>query len=360
MPPLTLEDVDFDLPADRIAQYPAAQRSQSRLLDASGSTMVDRVFDELPTLLREGDLLVCNDTRVLRARLYGHKPTGGQIELLVERVLGGQEVAAHLRCRRKPQPGAQFSLVSAHHPLEPLHATMLGRWPDEHGPLFRLALHDEADSDPYAILERHGHVPLPPYIARPDAAPDDTRYQSVFARSPGAIAAPTASLHFDEALLQRLDDRGIERAFLTLHVGAGTFQPVQCTDVSQHRMHSEWYEVPAATREAVAACRRRNGRVVAVGTTCVRALESWAHTGQPQGETRLFILPGFDFRTVDLLVTNFHLPHSTLLMLVAAFAGLDRIRVAYRHAIDNRYRFFSYGDAMLLARMSSTTLPTLP
>jgi S-adenosylmethionine:tRNA ribosyltransferase-isomerase len=225
-------------------------------------------------------------------------------------------------------------------------ATLLGRWPDTDGPLFLL----QFDADPYALMERHGHVPLPPYIEHADTAQDAERYQTVFARNPGAVAAPTAALHFDEQVLQALDARGIGRASLTLHVGAGTFQPVKVDNIAEHRMHSEWYDVPQATQDAIARTRERGGRIVAVGTTSVRTLESWAATGRTQGETDIFITPGFRFRVVDVLVTNFHLPKSTLMMLVSAIAGYDTIMAAYRDAVERRYRFFSYGDAMLLER----------
>lgn len=336
----TLGDFDFALPPDLIAQHPAAERSGSRLLDGRELPPVDRTFRELPTLLRAGDLLVFNDTRVVKARLYGHKPTGGQVELLIERVLGAREVAAHMKVSKKPPVGTTLAMDGG------FEATLLGRWPDAGGALFRFAL----SADPHETMERHGHVPLPPYITHADTADDERRYQTVFAARPGAVAAPTAALHFDAAVLADLAERGIERASVTLHVGAGTFQPVKTDSIAEHRMHSEWYQVPAATQEAIARLRARGGRLVAVGTTTVRTLESWAQTGQAEGDTSIFITPGFTFRQVDLLVTNFHLPRSTLLMLVSAFAGYDRMMALYRHAIERRYRFFSYGDAMLLQR----------
>jgi S-adenosylmethionine:tRNA ribosyltransferase-isomerase len=339
----TLGDFDFALPPDLIAQQPAAQRSGSRLLDGTGSTPVDRVFHQLPDLLRAGDLLVFNDTQVVKARLYGEKPTGGKLELLVERVLAGGEVVAHMKVSKKPPVGTLLRMDGG------FTATLLGRWPQEDGPLFRFAFSD----DPYRLMEQHGHVPLPPYITHEDTAEDARRYQTVFAKHPGAVAAPTAALHFDEALLAALDARGVRRASVTLHVGAGTFQPVKTEDIAQHRMHSEWYEVPEATQQAIAALRARGGRLVAVGTTTVRTLESWARSGQASGDTDIFITPGFAFREVDLLVTNFHLPRSTLLMLVSAFAGYETMMQLYRHAVQSRYRFFSYGDAMLLARKTS-------
>jgi S-adenosylmethionine:tRNA ribosyltransferase-isomerase len=336
----TVGDFDFALPPELIAQHPAAERSASRLLDGTSTPPVDRIFRELPALLEPGDLLVFNDTQVIKARLFGEKPTGGKLELLIERVLQDREVVAHMKVSKKPPVGTELAMQGG------FTATLQGRWPQEDGPLFRFTLSD----DPYVLMERHGHVPLPPYIEHSDTAEDVRRYQTVFARNPGAVAAPTAALHFDEALLAQLDARGIHRASVTLHVGAGTFQPVKTENLAEHRMHSEWYEVPTATQQAIAQARERGGRVVAVGTTTVRTLESWASSGQTGGDTSIFITPGFEFRVVDRLITNFHLPRSTLLMLVSAFAGYDSIMSLYRHAIESRYRFFSYGDAMLLAR----------
>lgn len=336
----TLGDFDFALPPELIAQHPAAERSGSRLLDGTGAAPVDRGFRELPGLLAPGDLLVFNDTQVVKARLFGEKPTGGKLELLVERVLAGREVVAHMKVSKKPPVGTTLPMVGG------FTATLLGRYPDEDGPLFRFGF----SGDPYTLMEQHGHVPLPPYITHADTAEDARRYQTVFARNPGAVAAPTAALHFDEAVLAALEARGVERAGVTLHVGAGTFQPVKTEDLAQHRMHSEWYEVPQSTQEAIARLRARGGRLVAVGTTTVRTLESWARSGQASGDTDIFITPGFAFRQVDLLLTNFHLPKSTLMMLVSAFAGYEHVMELYRHAIEARYRFFSYGDAMLLSR----------
>ncbi|MBC5782888.1 tRNA preQ1(34) S-adenosylmethionine ribosyltransferase-isomerase QueA [Ramlibacter sp. USB13] len=336
----SLGDFDFALPPELIAQHPAAERSGSRLLDGTGPAPVDRVFRELPGLLAPGDLLVFNDTQVVKARLFGEKPTGGKLELLVERVLAGREVVAHMKVSKKPPVGTELRMDGG------FTAVLLGRYPDEDCPLFRFAFSD----DPYALMERHGHVPLPPYITHADTAEDASRYQTVFAKNPGAVAAPTAALHFDEGVLAALQARGVERASVTLHVGAGTFQPVKTEDIAQHRMHSEWYEVPQATQEAIARVRARGGRLVAVGTTTVRTLESWARSGQASGDTDIFITPGYRFREVDLLLTNFHLPKSTLMMLVSAFAGYEHVMDLYRHAIEARYRFFSYGDAMLLSR----------
>ena len=336
----TVGDFDFALPHELIAQHPVSERSASRLLDGSGPHPADRIFRDLPALLEPGDLLVFNDTKVVKARLFGEKPTGGKVELLIERVLHGHDVVAHMKVSKKPPIGTTLGMQGG------FSATLQGRWPDEDGPLFHFRLSGE----PYELMEQHGHVPLPPYIEHGDTAEDVRRYQTVFAKNPGAVAAPTAALHFDEALLARLDTRGVQRASVTLHVGAGTFQPVKVDDIAQHRMHSEWYEVPARTQQAIVDTGNRGGRIVAVGTTTVRTLESWASTGRASGDTAIFITPGFPLRVVDLLVTNFHLPRSTLLMLVSAFAGYDRIMDLYRHAIAQRYRFFSYGDAMLLAR----------
>jgi S-adenosylmethionine:tRNA ribosyltransferase-isomerase len=341
---LTLADFDFELPPELIAQHPAAERSASRLLDGTGPVPADRVFRELPALLEPGDLLVFNDTRVIKARLFGEKPTGGAVEALVERVLPGHVVHAHLRASKSPRAGGvvRFGGPSG------FEAEVLGRAGPEES-LFVLRF----PSEPLALLERHGHVPLPPYIEHADTADDERRYQTVFAARPGAVAAPTAALHFDEAVLAALAERGVQRAAVTLHVGAGTFQPVRVERIAEHRMHSEWFEVPQATVDAIAATRARGGRVVAVGTTTIRSLESAARGGALQactGVTDIFITPGFEFRVVDRLITNFHLPRSTLMMLISAFAGHAHVMALYRHAIESRYRFFSYGDSMLLER----------
>lgn len=340
----TLSDFDFSLPPELVAQHPAPERTASRLLDGTGPEPVDRVFKNLPSLLRAGDLLVFNDTQVVKARLFGEKPTGGKLELLVERVLQGHEVVAHMKVSKKPPVGTVLDMVGG------FKAMLLGRWPDENGALFRFAFESEAGEDPYALMARCGHVPLPPYITHGDSADDERRYQTVFARVPGAVAAPTAALHFDEALLDELAVRGIERANVTLHVGAGTFQPVKTENIAEHTMHAERYQVPVTTQQAIAECKARGGRVVAVGTTTVRTLESWAASGEAEGDTRIFITPGFVFQHVDLLITNFHLPKSTLMMLVSALAGYERVMALYAHAIRENYRFFSYGDSMLLTR----------
>jgi S-adenosylmethionine:tRNA ribosyltransferase-isomerase len=367
----TLADFDFDLPPELIAQHPAPERSASRLLDGTASAPVDRVFRDLPGLLTPGDLLVFNDTRVIKARLFGRKASGGAVEALVERVLPaapGQPAAvwAHLRASKSPQPGSvvRFSRQKASGAQDAVarsaqtgdsvaaepgfNAQVLGRaGPD--GSLFHLAF----PSDPFALLEAFGHVPLPPYITHEDEAEDERRYQTVFAARPGAVAAPTASLHFDEGVLAALQARGVSTARVTLHVGAGTFQPVRAERIEDHRMHSEWYEVGPETVAAIEATKAAGGRIVAVGTTTVRSLESAARGGRLQpttGETDIFITPGFEFRVVDRLITNFHLPKSTLMMLVSALAGHARVMDLYRHAIAQRYRFFSYGDSMLLER----------
>ena len=341
----SLSDFDFTLPDELIAQHPTAERSASRLLDGRQSAASDRRFTELPGLLQPGDLLVFNDTKVVKARLFGQKSSGGRLELLIERVLSPgsdarHEVAAHMKVSKKPQPGALLQMDGG------FTATLLGRWPNEEGPLYRFAF----SSDPYALMARHGHVPLPPYITHSDSADDERRYQTVFAKNPGAVAAPTAALHFDETVLAQLEARGVQRASLTLHIGAGTFQPVKTENIAEHVMHFERFEVPPATLQAITDCKARGGRVVAVGTTSVRALESAVKLGPACDDTNIFITPGFEFAVVDLLLTNFHLPKSTLMMLVSAFAGYEHIMALYQHAIEARYRFFSYGDSMLLQR----------
>ena len=338
----TLSDFDFALPPELIAQHPAPERSGSRLLDGTGAVPVGRVFRELPGLLQRGDLLVFNDTRVIKARLLGVKATGGSVEALVERVLPGFEVLMHLRASKSPKAGGRVRFADA------FDAEVLGRGGPQDS-LFHLRFPD----DPFTLLEQHGHVPLPPYITHADTADDESRYQTVFAARPGAVAAPTAALHFDAALLAQLQERGVATANVTLHVGAGTFQPVRTENLAEHTMHSEWFEVSEATVQAIKHTRTAGGRIVAVGTTTLRALESAALGGALEAgsrETDIFITPGFTFRVVDVLVTNFHLPKSTLMMLVSAFAGFEKVRALYTHAIDAHYRFFSYGDAMLLAR----------
>ncbi len=340
--PLTLDDFDYSLPADLIAQFPAPERAASRLLRLSGGTVSDHRFTELARFLQANDLLVFNDTRVIKARLYGVKASGGKIEALVERVTDPREALVQLRASHAPQPGMRLTFDAV------VQAEVIER----RGDLYLLRF--GAAESVLELLERHGHVPLPPYINHADSREDDARYQTVYAQHPGAVAAPTAGLHFDEPMLAQLRGLGVELAWLTLHVGAGTFQPVRVNNLAEHRMHSECYDIPAATVEAVAAARAAGRAVVAVGTTSLRALESAARAGKLRAgcaETDLFITPGYAFRVVDRLITNFHLPRSTLLMLVAAFAGLEPMRAAYRHAIGERYRFFSYGDAMLIDKM---------
>jgi S-adenosylmethionine:tRNA ribosyltransferase-isomerase len=338
----TLRDFDYRLPPALIAQAPATERTGSRLLHVRGATLVDLAFTELPRLLVAGDLLVFNDTRVIKSRLIGRKPTGGRVELLLERVIDPTEAVFQLRASHPPAVGGEVQLPGD------VRATVVAR----DGRFFRLRLHGTPSLLEH--LDRYGAVPLPPYIARAADADDELRYQTVYARHAGAVAAPTAGLHFDAAMLDHLARAGVARAFVTLHVGAGTFQPVESDDLAQHRMHAEWYDVPAAAVHAIAAARARGGRVVAVGTTTLRALEAAAgddaEARAGARETRLFITPGYRFRVVDRLLTNFHLPKSTLLMLVSAFGGFENIRAAYAHAIAQRYRFYSYGDAMLVER----------
>ena len=352
----TLSDFDFVLPEHLIAQHPAAERSASRLLDARAPALVDRVFKELPDLLQAGDLLIFNDTKVIKARVFGEKASGGKLELLIERVLQGNEVVAHMKVSKKPLPGARVHLCGGVK-NGGFDGVLLGRWPDDNGPLFRFALQGANNETPWELMDKFGHLPLPPYIERnqnaevdPDEKEDSERYQTVFANHPGAVAAPTAALHFDDSVLAALKEKGVETAAVTLHVGAGTFQPVKVENLSEHQMHSEWYNIPLETLAALERCRQRRGRIIAVGTTSVRTLESWARSGQISGDTNIFITPGFEFRVVDCLVTNFHLPKSTLMMLVSAFAGYKHIMDVYQHAIANEYRFFSYGDSMLLER----------
>jgi len=339
---MRVADFDFELPPELIAQFPAAARGGSRLLhvDAAGA-LHDRRFADLPTLLRPDDLLVMNDTRVIKARLFGAKDSGGKVELLVERVTGEFEALAFIRASHAPKPGSRI-LIGEDCALE-----VLARQDDL--TLLRFA------QPVLDVLDRLGRLPLPPYIDHVPTPDDEARYQTVYANEPGAVAAPTAGLHFDDAMLDTLRAQGIRTARVTLHVGAGTFQPVRVDDVAEHKMHSERYTIPQATVDAIAETRARGGRVVAVGTTSLRALEAAArHDSLRAGsdETDIFITPGYAFRVVDALLTNFHLPRSTLLMLVSAFAGVDTIRAAYAHAIAERYRFFSYGDAMLLEKNS--------
>jgi S-adenosylmethionine:tRNA ribosyltransferase-isomerase len=340
---LTLSDFDFDLPAELIAQHPLPDRTASRLLHVRPDRLDDLHFADIERLIAPGEVLVFNDTRVIKARLYGRKPSGAKVEVLIERLLAPQRAWALMRTSHSPKPG---TVVLFGDDDNAAGATVTGR----HEDFFEL----QFDRPILPLLEHLGHVPLPPYIRHADAAEDQRRYQTVYAREPGAVAAPTAGLHFSNELLDRLRSRGVLFAHLTLHVGAGTFQPVRTERLSEHRMHAEWYRIDAASADAINRARAEGRIVTAVGTTCVRALESAAtddgRIAPGSGDTRLFITPGFRFRIADRLLTNFHLPKSTLLMLVSAFAGVDRIRAAYAHAIAARYRFFSYGDAMLLER----------
>jgi S-adenosylmethionine:tRNA ribosyltransferase-isomerase len=371
---LTVDDFDFPLPPELIAQHPASERRASRLLHINGGERHDRRFAELPLLVAAGDLLVFNDARVIRARLFGVKDSGGRVEVMVERIVDGRRALAQVRASKSPRPGCRLLLEDS------FTLRVIGR-SGANDEFFELELAGEkaeqaaaeaTGNDLWTLLEQHGRLPLPPYITHTAEADDEARYQTVFARTPGAVAAPTAGLHFDEALLDELRARGAQTAFLTLHVGAGTFQPVRVSQIADHRMHHERYSIPAATLAAIAATRARGGRVIAVGTTSLRALEAAAAAGAfaapPAtagtsafaGETDIFITPGYRFRVVDRLLTNFHLPKSTLLMLVSAFAGYASIRAAYAHAIEARYRFFSYGDAMLLERTASPDSPATP
>ncbi|MBP6535091.1 MAG: tRNA preQ1(34) S-adenosylmethionine ribosyltransferase-isomerase QueA [Arenimonas sp.] len=334
-------DFSFDLPADLIAQAPLSGRSDSRLLvvPPASASFEDRQFSQLGDYLKAGDLMVFNDTRVIPARLFGQKQTGGQVEILIERLLPAQQVRAQIGASKSPKPGSRIALGDG---------TSL-KVIDRDGGFYRLQF--ETAEPVETLLNRLGKMPLPPYIQRAADAADESRYQTVFARHAGAVAAPTAGLHFDQAMLDGLRQKGVEFGHITLHVGAGTFQPMRSDDVKDHVMHSEWLNVGAELCAQIAAARTRGGRVIAVGTTVVRALESASVDGELKpfaGDTRIFIFPGYRIRSVDALVTNFHLPESTLLMLVSAFAGKQRVFDAYRHAVEQKYRFFSYGDAMLL------------
>jgi S-adenosylmethionine:tRNA ribosyltransferase-isomerase len=333
-------DFDFDLPPELIAQQPPAQRGDSRLLflDGAAGRLEDLRFADLPSLLRPGDLLVLNDTRVIPARAFGRKDSGGQVEVLLERLLDARRCLAQVRSSKRPRPGQMIVLDGG----------VSVRVGERIGSFYELSFEGRPVLE---ALEAIGHMPLPPYIRRPDAEADRRRYQTVYARVPGAVAAPTAGLHFDAAMFERLGGMGIETAFVTLHVGAGTFQPMRVEEVREHRMHEEYIDVPVSVCEAVSRARGRGGRVIAVGTTSVRALEAAAREDglvPYSGMTDIFIYPGYRFRVVDAIITNFHLPQSTLLMLVCAFAGTERVLDAYRHAVRERYRFFSYGDAMFV------------
>lgn len=338
----TLSDFDFDLPSELIAQVPLPERAASRLLKVGDTQCEDRVFSELPSFLQPGDVLVFNDTKVLNARFYGVKQSGGKVEVLVERVLDARTVLAQVRASKSPLPGTVLRLADS-------FDVSVG---ERSGEFFVLHF----PSDAIELIDRYGQLPLPPYIQHAADATDTQRYQTVYAKHPGAVAAPTAGLHFDQALLDQLQQQGVLLTWLTLHVGAGTFQPVRTENLAEHQMHSEWYRLPQTTVDIIQTAQRSGRKVIAVGTTSMRALESASQTGKlvaGSSDTQLFVTPGYQFKTVDRLITNFHLPKSTLMMLVSAFAGVDRIRHAYSHAIAQRYRFFSYGDAMLLDRETS-------
>lgn len=338
----TLSDFDFDLPSELIAQVPLPERAASRLLKVGETHCEDHIFSELPGFLQAGDVLVFNDTKVLNARFYGVKQSGGKVEVLVERVLDARTVLAQVRASKSPLPGTGLRLADC-------FDVSVGQ---RSGEFFVLHF----PSDAIELIDRYGQLPLPPYIQHAADATDAQRYQTVYAKHPGAVAAPTAGLHFDQALLDQLQQQGVLLTWLTLHVGAGTFQPVRTENLAEHQMHSEWYRLPQTTVDMIETAKHSGRKVIAVGTTSMRALESASQTGKlvaGSSDTQLFITPGYQFKTVDRLITNFHLPKSTLMMLVSAFAGVDRIRHAYSHAIAQRYRFFSYGDAMLLDRETS-------
>jgi S-adenosylmethionine:tRNA ribosyltransferase-isomerase len=348
---MRVADFSFDLPDYLIARHPLAERHGSRLLvlDGPSGALAHRQFTDLLEYLRPGDLMVFNNTRVIPARVFGQKASGGKLEILVERVLDSHRVLAHVRSSKSPKPGSMIVLDGG------AEVEMLAR----HDALFELRFADEV----LPLLERVGHMPLPPYIDRPDEGADRERYQTVYAERAGAVAAPTAGLHFDEPLLEKIRAMGVQSAFVTLHVGAGTFQPVRVDRLEDHHMHKEWLEVSQSVVDAVAACKARGGRVVAVGTTSVRSLESAARDGELKpfsGDTDIFIFPGRPFHVVDALVTNFHLPESTLLMLVSAFAGYPEAMAAYAAAVENEYRFFSYGDAMFITRNPAPQAPKEP
>jgi S-adenosylmethionine:tRNA ribosyltransferase-isomerase len=344
---MQLSDFNYDLPPELIAQHPLANRTDSRLLElniegGNVAQLIDRQFPDLLNLMKSGDLLVFNDTKVIPARLHGKKETGGNVELLIERISGDKQAWVQIRASKVPKTG---SIVHVHNQAgETFPVEMIGY----DGRFYEVRFPENV----FDLLERFGELPLPPYIEHQPDQEDANRYQTVIAKNPGAVAAPTAGLHFDETILQQLSELGVKQATITLHVGAGTFTPVREEDLSKHKMHYEWFSIPAETLAAIKATQQAGGRVIAVGTTSLRALESQAQTQQTSGETNLFITPGYTFKTIDCLLTNFHLPKSTLLMLVSAFAGVDNIRNAYQHAIQNQYRFFSYGDAMFLSRLN--------
>ncbi|MGC9402802.1 tRNA preQ1(34) S-adenosylmethionine ribosyltransferase-isomerase QueA [Vibrio genomosp. F10] len=345
---MQVSDFHFELPDELIARYPTAERTASRLLhlDGMNGDLNDRAFTDVLDLVEPGDLMVFNNTRVIPARLFGRKESGGKLEVLVERMLDEKSILAHVRCSKSPKPGTRLFLGEK----DEYKATMVER----HDALFEI--HFDSDQSVLEILNRVGHMPLPPYIDRPDEDADKERYQTVYNEKPGAVAAPTAGLHFDEEILAKIQEKGVEFAYVTLHVGAGTFQPVKVDNINDHHMHAEYVEVPQEVVDAIAATKARGGRVIAVGTTSVRSLESAAQDAVKNGtelvpffgDTEIFIFPGYEYQLIDCLVTNFHLPESTLIMLVSAFAGYDNTMTAYKHAVEGEYRFFSYGDAMFI------------
>ncbi|MDN3680138.1 tRNA preQ1(34) S-adenosylmethionine ribosyltransferase-isomerase QueA [Vibrio tapetis subsp. quintayensis] len=347
---MQVSDFHFELPNELIARYPQPERTASRLLQLEGPTgqITDGHFTDVLDQVQQGDLLVFNNTRVIPARMFGRKASGGKLEVLVERMLDEESILAHVRCSKSPKPGTELFLGEN----DEYKAVMVAR----HDALFEIKF--VSDKTVLEILNEVGHMPLPPYIDRPDEDADKERYQTVYNQKPGAVAAPTAGLHFDEALLEQIKAKGVEFAYVTLHVGAGTFQPVKVDNINDHHMHAEYVEVPQEVVDAIAATRARGGRIIAVGTTSVRSLESAAQDALKQGtelvpffgDTEIFIFPGYEYQLVDCLITNFHLPESTLIMLVSAFAGYDSVMAAYQHAVDNQYRFFSYGDAMFITK----------
>ena len=348
---MQLSDFNYELPPELIAQHPLANRTDSRLLEVRADGMnyaqlVDRQFKDILSLVQPGDLLVFNDTKVIPARLHGKKETGGNVELLIERISGEKQAWVQIRASKVPKTG---SIVHIHNQSgETFSVEMIGY----DGRFYEVRFPENV----FSLLERFGKLPLPPYIEHQPDGEDAQRYQTVVAKNPGAVAAPTAGLHFDEAILQELNNLGVNQATVTLHVGAGTFTPVREEDLSKHQMHYEWFSIPNETLLAIEKTKQNGGRVIAIVTTSLRALESQAKSQQSSGETNLFISPGYQFKTVDCLLTNFHLPKSTLLMLVSAFAGMNNIRSAYQHAINQQYRFFSYGDAMFLCQLENTKL----
>ncbi|MGD8109738.1 tRNA preQ1(34) S-adenosylmethionine ribosyltransferase-isomerase QueA [Vibrio sp. TRT 17S01] len=347
---MQVSDFNFELPDELIARYPQPERTASRLLqlDGNSGTLVDGTFTDVLAQIQPGDLVVFNNTRVIPARMFGRKASGGKLEVLVERMLDEQSILAHVRCSKSPKPGSTIFLGEN----DEYQAEMVAR----HDALFELKF--DADKKVLDILEEIGHMPLPPYIDRPDEDSDKERYQTVYNQKPGAVAAPTAGLHFDEALLAQIKEKGAQFAYVTLHVGAGTFQPVKVDNINEHHMHAEYVEVPQDVVDAINATKSRGGRIVAVGTTSVRSLESAAQDALKKGtelvpffgDTEIFIYPGYEYQLVDCLITNFHLPESTLIMLVSAFAGYENTMNAYKHAVENNYRFFSYGDSMFISK----------